>query len=114
MNAMKCLSNWGNDQMAIKKKTAIKKKRTSAKKVSKKKTPTKKSAIKKKVASKLKANAGKIRIEVTKGGNVDGGPKSVWSVVLKGLNGDSIPAGLVTAATKREALEKGKRLLKRV
>jgi len=111
---MKCLSNWGYDQMAIKKKTAIKKKRAFAKKVSKKKTPTKKAAIKKKVTSKLKANAGKIRIEVTKGGNVDGGPKSVWSVVLKGLNGDSIPAGLVTAATKREALEKGKRILKRV
>jgi len=100
--------------MAIKKKTASKKKKASARKRPKKKTPTKKPAIKKKVASKLKANAGKIRIEVTQGGKVDGGPKSVWSVVLKGLNGDSIPAGLVTATTKREALEKGKRILKRV
>jgi len=100
--------------MTIKKKTAGKKKKVSASNPSRKKTSTKKSVIKKKVAPKLKANAGKIRIEVTKGGKVDGGPKSVWSVVLKGLNGDSIPAGLVTAATQKEALEKGKRILKRV
>jgi hypothetical protein len=100
--------------MAIKKKTAGKKKKVSASNPSRKKTSTKKAVIKKKVTPKLKANAGKIRIEVTKGGKVDGGPKSVWSVVLKGLNGDSIPAGLVTAATQKEALEKGKRILKRV
>lgn len=109
--------------MPIRKKSSSKKKKTSAKKSPakkktvakrKKSTPKKRTSIKRKSPSKLKANAGKIRIEVTKGGKVDGGPKYVWSIQLKGLNGESIPAGLVTASTKTEALNKGKRIIKNI
>lgn len=96
--------------MPIKKKSPSRKTRTSVKR---KPTP-KKTATKKRSTPKLKANAGKIRIEVTKGGKVDGGSKYVWSITLKGLNGESIPAGLVTATTRTEALTKGKRILKKV
>jgi len=106
--------------MPFKKRSSTKKKKTSTKrKLVSRRTPSRKSSSPKKAVArkskpKLKANAGKIRVEVTKGGKVDGGPKYVWSVQLKGLNGESIPAGLVTAATQTEALEKGKRILKRV
>jgi len=104
--------------MAMKKKKAVKKKKASKKKAVKKPSPKKKTSPKKTATKtkpkKLKANAGKILIDVTQGGKVDGGPKSVWSITLKGLNGDSIPAGLITAKNKTEAMKRARRVLKAI
>lgn len=103
--------------MATKKKKASKKK-TTKKKVSKKKSikkkVSKKKTTKKKTARKTKTKNKKIEIKVTQGGKVDGGPKSVWSITLKGLDGESISAGLVTAKNKTEAMKKARQVLRTI
>jgi hypothetical protein len=53
-----------------------------------------------------------MHIEVIRGGKVDNGPKYVWSVILKGRNGSSIPADLITAKNKTEAMAKARRILR--
>ncbi|MHC4214667.1 MAG: hypothetical protein ACYSWP_14995 [Planctomycetota bacterium] len=105
--------------MATKKKKTTKKKTTkkkSTRKKATKKKATKKKATKKKApqktAPRTNGNNGKMHLEVIKGGKVDNGPKSVWSVILKGKNGNSIPADLVTATNKTEALKKARRILR--
>lgn len=99
-----------------KKKKALKARKKSARKspAKKKRSPSKKKAAKKKKSSPRpkQKTVGKMRVEVTKGGRVDNGNKYVWSVTLKGLNGASVPAELVTATTQAEAMAKARRILK--
>jgi hypothetical protein len=105
--------------MATKKKKTTKKrttkKKATKKKATKKKTTKRKATRKKatkKTAPRTNGNNGKMHLEVIKGGKVDNGPKFVWSVILKGKNGVSIPADLITATNKTEAMKKARRILR--